>query len=62
MIDIIVSLIIVAILSLAIYSIYKSHKKGIKCIGCLDSKTCALKAANLNKALDEYRKDQKCSK
>ena len=59
MIDIIVLLIIVIILSLAIY---KSHKKGIKCIGCPDSKTCALKAANLNKALDEYRKGQKCSK
>ena len=62
MVDLIISIIIVAILASAMIYIYKSKARGIKCIGCPDSKTCALKSAKFEKALDEYRKDRCCSK
>ncbi|MBR4892425.1 MAG: FeoB-associated Cys-rich membrane protein [Clostridia bacterium] len=38
--EILVFLILICIIGLALYYIYKSKKNGAKCIGCPYSKTC----------------------
>lgn len=38
--DIIISLILILIVGLAVFYIYKSKKSGKKCIGCPDSGSC----------------------
>ena len=38
--DLIVGLVILAIISLAGYYLYKAKKRGVKCIGCPDGATC----------------------
>ncbi len=45
MVDFILILIIVLIVGLAGFYIYKAKKSGRKCIGCPDSKTCQGKCA-----------------
>lgn len=41
LIDILVVAVILGIVSLVVWYIYKSKKKGIKCIGCPDGAKCA---------------------
>ncbi len=41
MVDLIVTLVIVAIVGLALVYIYRAKKKGVKCIGCPDAGSCA---------------------
>lgn len=43
MTDIILALVIFAIVGSAIRYIYKSHKKGVKCIGCPAGCSCVYK-------------------
>ena len=38
--NIIISVIIIAIVGLAVLYIFRAKRKGQKCIGCPDSKTC----------------------
>lgn len=38
--NIIISIVIIAIVGLAVLYIFRAKKKGQKCIGCPDSKTC----------------------
>ena len=43
MTDIILALVILAIVGGAVRYIYKSHKKGVKCIGCPAGCSCSYK-------------------
>ena len=43
MTDIILALVILAIVGGAVRYIYKSHKKGVKCIGCSSGCSCSYK-------------------
>lgn len=49
MVDFIVIIIIVSIVIVAIRYIYKSRKKGIRCIGCPASGTCNKNNCDLGK-------------
>lgn len=49
MVDIIASVIVVAIIGGAVAYIIKSKKSGQKCIGCPHSKTCGSKSCGCNK-------------
>lgn len=44
-IDFVIIGVIVAIMGLAGYAIYRAKKAGCKCIGCPDSKTCSRNCA-----------------
>ena len=43
MVDFLILLVIAAILGGAGWYVYSAKKKGVKCIGCPDAKTCAAK-------------------
>lgn len=47
--NIIVSIIILGIISLATIYIIRQKKKGVKCIGCPSAKECANKKCNCEK-------------
>ena len=48
MIDILIIAMILAIVGLAGFYIYRAKKKGTKCIGCPDSGTCQGKCCSQN--------------
>ncbi len=39
--DIIVLAVVAAIIGLALWHIYSAKRKGVRCVGCPDSKTCS---------------------
>ncbi len=55
--DIVILLVIVFILGLAGGYVYKARKKGVKCIGCPDAKTCSGNCAGCSGAC-AHKKEQ----